>query len=217
MSGALRLTIGDKNLSSWSLRPWLLMKQAAIPFEEETIHLDRSDTRRHLREKAPAGLVPFLTHDRPEGTIKIWDSLAIAEYLAETFPEKRLWPEDAAARAMARSISAEMHSGFSALRTVWPMNFLRVGLSHLTTGGVSRDIARIEAIWTECRTTYGADGPFLFGAFSIADTMYAPVVSRLRTYGPVELGAEAAAYVETIADLPAMGEWGDGALAETGD
>ena len=212
---ALTLTIGDKNLSSWSLRPWFLMTEAQIPFSEETIKLDRSDTRRLLKEKAPAGLVPFLTHATETGETKIWDSLAIAEYLAELFPEKKLWPEDRTARAIARSISAEMHSGFSALRTVWPMNFLREDLRHLTTGGVKRDIDRIESIWTDCRERFGVGGEFLFGQFSIADAMYAPVVSRLRTYGPVDLAPAAAAYVEMIASRPAMNEWRDGALAQS--
>ena len=210
----LTLTIGDKSLSSWSLRPWLLLTQAGIPFAEESIKLDRPDTRRALAEKSPAGLVPFLTH----GDVKIWDSLAIMEYVNELYPENQLWPAEREARAVARAAAAEMHSGFAALRTVWPMNFLREGLAHLTTGGVSRDIKRIDALWTECRTRYGANkdgsGPFLFGAFSIADAMYAPVVSRFITYGPVNLSAESAAYMETIRNAPAFIKWGDGAKAE---
>lgn len=209
----LTLAIGDKALSSWSLRPWFLMKHAGVPFAEENIQLDRPETRKILKEKSPAGLVPYLIH----GEVRIWDSLAIMEYVNELFPEKQLWPVDQAARAVARSAAAEMHSGFSALRTVWPMNFNREGLAHLTTGGVSRDIARIDALWTECRTRFGEGGPFLFGAFSIADAMYAPVVSRFMTYGPISLSPASAAYVEAIRTLPAFSEWGEGAKAEQAD
>jgi len=211
----LTLTIGDKNLSSWSLRPWMLMKQAEIPFTENNIKLDQPETRKILSEISPSGLVPFLTHSTKSGDIQIWDSLAIAEYLNELFPEKQLWPADASARAHARAVSAEMHSSFGAMRTVWPMQFLRDGMQHLTTGGVQRDIDRIEQIWTECRTRFGQDGNFLFGNFTIADAMYAPVVSRFITYGPLDLNADGAAYLEAIRTLPAMKEWGEGAAAET--
>jgi len=206
----LVLTIGDKNLSSWSLRPWILLKHAGIPFTEENIKLDLPETRKILREKSPSGFVPFLNH----GEVSIWDSLAIAEYVNELFPEKQLWPEDQSARAVARSVSAEMHSGFSALRTVWPMLFTREGLKLSTAGGVLRDIDRINEIWTECRERFGKNGAFLFGGFSIADAIYAPVVSRFTTYGPVELSPIASAYAEKIRALPAMKEWGDGALVE---
>lgn len=205
------LTIGDKNLSSWSFRPWFLMKQAGIPFKEENIRLDRPETRAILAEKSPSGLVPFLIH----GDVKIWDSLAIMEYVNELYPQKQLWPEDAGARAFARAVSAEMHSGFAAIRTVWPMHFLRENLQHLTSGGVQKEIDRINAIWTECRSRFGSGGDFLFGQFSIADAMYAPVVSRFATYGPVELSPEAAAYMAHMRSLPAFAEWADGARAET--
>lgn len=211
----LILTIGDKALSSWSFRPWFLLKHAGIPFAEENIQLDRPETRKILAEKAPAGLVPFLTH----GDVKIWDSLAIMEYVNELFPEKRLWPADSEARAIARAVSAEMHSGFSALRTYWPMNFNRENLAHLTSGGVRRDIERIDALWTDCRARFGSNkgedgGPFLFGAFSIADAMYAPVVSRFLTYGPVSVSPEGAAYMQTIRALPAFTRWGEEAKAQ---
>ncbi len=206
----LILTIGDKYLSSWSLRPWFLMRQAGIPFTEENIRLDRPETRKILAEKSPSGLVPFLTH----GDLKIWDSLAIAEYLNDLFPEKQLWPKDPQARAIARCVAAEMHSGFSNLRTVWPMAFTREGLAHVTSGGVQRDLERINHLWTMCRKTYGAGGEFLFGEFSIADAIYAPVVSRMVTYGPVALSPEAAAYRDMIFALPAMKQWGEGARAE---
>ena len=206
----LILTIGDKNLSSWSLRPWVLMTQAQIPFTEENIKLDALYSRKILNEKSPSGLVPFLSH----GDVTVWDSLAIAEYLNDLFPEKNLWPEDRTARAIARSISAEMHSGFSALRTVWPMQFTREGMHHVTSGGVQRDLDRINDLWTRCRKDFGARGDFLFGKFSIADAMYAPVVSRLVTYGPVALSPEAAAYRDMMIALPAMKAWGDGAKKE---
>ena len=210
----LTLTIGDKNLSSWSLRPWVLMTHAGIAFKEENIRLDRPDTRKILSEKSPSGFVPFLTHHRSEGDLKIWDSLAIMEYLSDLFPEKTLWPSDPAARAIARSVSAEMHSGFSTLRALWPMMFTREGLQHLTSGGVSTDVSRINRIWSSCRAQFGGSGDFLFGDFSIADAMYAPVVSRFVTYGPVNLSAPAKTYLDKIWSLPAMKKWGDGARAE---
>ena len=208
------LFIGDKNLSSWSLRPWLLMKAANIPFTERQILLDRPETKAVIHDVSPSGRVPCLM----DGDLAIWDSLAICEYLAEKFAEKALWPRDARARATARAVSAEMHSGFAALRTVWPMNFAREGLRH-TTQGVQDDIARIAEIWENCRRDFGADsknggGPFLFGAFSIADAMYAPVVSRFVTYGPVTLPDAAAKGCDHMWSLPAMREWGDGARAE---
>ncbi len=214
----LTLTIGDKNLSSWSFRPWFLMTQAGIPFTEKNIKLDQPNSRKVLAEKSPSGLVPFLTHKKDGGEIQIWDSLAIAEYLNDLFPEKQLWPQDMAARAFARSISAEMHSGFSAIRNVWPMMFTREGLKHTTSGGVQREIDRIDHLWTEARTRFGAkasdDEGFLFGKFSIADAMYAPVVSRFITYGPVPLNAHADAYVKTICKTRAFIAWGEGAAQE---
>lgn len=208
--GDLTLYIGDKNLSSWSLRPWLVLKQAGIPFTEELIRLGQPSTRTDILERSPTGLVPCLV----DGAIKIWDSLAISEYLAETFPEKQLWPKDRAARAEARAASAEMHSGFSNLRMVWPMFFTREGMRHLQPDAVRKDIARIAEIWTRARERHGAAGPFLFGTFSIADAMYAPVVSRFVTYGPVDLPKAAADWRDMMFALPAMKEWGDGARSE---
>lgn len=208
----LTLYVGDKNLSSWSLRPWLVLKQAGIAFQERVIRLGQPTTRNDILDKSPNGLVPCLV----DGKITVWDSLAIAEYLAESFPEKRLWPADKAARAEARAISAEMHSGFSALRTVWPMNFCREGMRHIRPDAVRKDIERIAAIWTGARTRHGAAGPFLFGDFSIADAMYAPVVSRFVTYGPVDLPPAAAEWRDMMFTLPAMREWGAAAAGETG-
>ena len=206
----LTLFIGDKNLSSWSLRPWLMLKQTGIPFTEKLIPLDKPETKGAILEKSPSGLVPCLV----DGPAVVWDSLAIAEYLAETFPDAGLWPDDRIARAHARSSAAEMHSGFGELRKVWPMNFSRVGMRHLCPTGVRRDVERIAAIWMDARKRFGAGGPFLYGRFSIADAMYAPVISRFMTYGPVDLPAEAAQYRDMMCDLPAMQEWGEAAADE---
>lgn len=206
------LIIGDKNLSSWSLRPWFLMRQAGIPFIEEKIRLRGPDTRERILTHSPSGLVPALK--TPHGTI--WDSLAIAEYLNEQHPDKALWPDDTAARAMARSVSAEMHSGFTALRNVMPMDFVNRVMGTPPGEAVARDIARIVSIWTECRRAYGAGGPFLFGSFSIADAMFAPVVSRFRTYC-VEVEGAAARYIDTVWDQDAIREWETGAAEEVAE
>ncbi len=208
----LTLVIGDKNLSSWSLRPWLLMREAGIPFTERLVRLDRPETKAEIAKYSPSGRVPCLI----DGETAIWDSLSIADYLAEKFPEKALWPLDARSRAVARSVAAEMHSGFGALRGFWPMNFTREGMRHLT-GGVEGDIARIAAIWETCRRDFGAGGPFLFGRFSIADAMYAPVVSRFQTYGPVALPPLAEEWRAMMWALPTMRDWGEGAKAEARD
>ncbi len=214
----LVLTIGDKNLSSWSLRPWLLLRHAGIPFTEESIRLDQPETRKILADISPAGQVPFLKHKIDDQEITVWDTLAISEYINDQFPEKNLWPTDGAARAHARSICAEMHAGFTNLRNLWPMQFVREGMRHLSTGGVQRDVDRINDIWTDARSKFGTksqiDDGFLYGTFSIADAMYAPVVSRLVTYGPVALSPLATAYRDKIQALPAMANWGDGAKAE---
>ncbi len=200
------LVIGDKNTSSWSLRPWLLMKAAGIDFAEVNIRLRQPDTRQQCLAHSPSGKVPVLKHNG----LLIWDSLAIAEYLAELFPEKQLWPADRAARAHARSISAEMHAGFQPLRSHLSMDMLG---SHPGQGhdgeGVAADIARIQEIWHGCRSQ-AVTGPFLFGAFGIADAMYAPVVSRFRTYG-VACDSVCSAYMEAIWSLPAMQSWIAGA------
>ena len=206
----LTLVIGDQNKSSWSLRPWLLMRHAGVDFRTEKVLLDRPDSRAALEAASPSGLVPCLK----TGDLCVWDSLAIAEFIAEKFPEKRLWPSDEAARAHARSSAAEMHSGFSALRTIWPMEFVAEGRGHLTPTDVERDLQRIGSLWTEARQNYGAGGAFLYGAFSVADAMYAPVVSRIKTYGPVALSAPAQAWTDMMWALPAMREWGAGAREE---
>ena len=206
----LTLAIGNKNYSSWSLRPWLVLRQAGIPFEEVRIPLYCPGSDAALAKWSPSGKVPAL-HD---GAVTVWDSLAICETLAERFPEKRLWPVDAAARATARAVSAEMHAGFAALRTHMSMNIRARRPGRGRTPECLADIGRIVAIWTTCRTRYGADGAFLFGDFSIADAMYAQVVLRFQTYG-VALNGAAKSYAETILALPALQDWVADAIAES--
>ena len=207
-----KLVIGNKNLSSWSLRPWLVMTYFNIPFKEQLIRLDVPETRGRIREHSPSGLVPCLIH----GERHVWDSLAICEYLADLYPQKQLWPVEVNARARARAMSAEMHSGFSSLREVWPMEFCKEEAKVWGGPGVRKDISRLQALWTETLDLYGdeQDGPFLFGPFTIADAMFAPVVSRLRTYGPVRVPSRIAEWLDAVWDLAAMRKWGEGAQSE---
>lgn len=204
------LVIGNKAYSSWSLRPWLLMTHAGIEFDEERIALYQTDSRERMQRYSPAGRVPVLV----DGGLTVWDSLAICEYLAEKHPEKRLWPADVQARANARSICAEMHSGFASLRSQMPMNVRARMPGRGKPPEVRADIGRIEAMWYDCRTRYGNQGPFLYGQFSIADAMYAPVATRFHTY-EVALTGAAAEYRDTILGLPALQAWIAGAKAET--
>ncbi|HQR03168.1 MAG: glutathione S-transferase family protein [Proteobacteria bacterium] len=176
------LIIANKNYSSWSMRPWLLMTQFGIPFHEMFIPLFQPDTQARLRAQSPSGRVPCLI----DGDLSVWDSLAICEYLAERHPG--LWPADPADRAVARAVCAEMHSGFTALRSQYGMNIRRRSPRTVTDPALAADIARIEAIWNTCRTRSGAAGPYLFGAFSIADAYYAPVCFRFQTYGVIPQG-----------------------------
>jgi glutathione S-transferase len=210
-----RLIIGNKAWSSWSLRPWLVMKHFDIPFTEVAVRLRQPDSKAHLLAHSPAGKVPALGVDG----LLLWDSLAIIEYLADTHPEKAIWPKDRAARAMARCVSAEMHSGFQALRERCPMDLLAIKPMDTFPEAVENNIRRIVESWKHCRWRYGQSGPFLFGAFSAADAMYAPVCSRFRTYVPdlARFGDDgtAAAYIETIFAMPEMAEWTAGAAAET--
>lgn len=185
------------------------MKHLDLAFEERVLPLDTPEFSRDIGLTSPSKRVPILKH----GALLVWDSLAICEYLAERHPEKRLWPADAAARAHARSVSAEMHSGFGNLRSQMPMNVRRRVAGRARTPEVLADIARIGAIWEECRGRFGATGPFLYGEFSIADAMYAPVVSRFHTYG-VESAGAAAGYAQTILGLPAFRQWVAEANAE---
>jgi glutathione S-transferase len=194
----LKLIIGNKNYSSWSMRPWIAMKVAKIPFEETVISLNAPNFKDVLGPVSGTGKVPTLI----DGDVRVWESLAILEYLAEKFPNARLWPVDSAARALARAISNEMHAGFLPLRRHMPMNLWRPVIKRDLTPEAAANVKRIETMWSDCRTRYGqkADGPFLFGAFGAADAMYAPVVARLHTYVMV---------------LPAWQEWYAAALKET--
>jgi glutathione S-transferase len=203
------LVVGNKNYSSWSLRGFLAVRGAGVSFDEVLVRLSEPGSKRELLKHSPAGKVPTLKH----GERMIWDSLAIIEYLAEIRPGAGLWPADAAARAHARSITAEMHSGFQALRAHMPMN-LRKSLPGKGRGrDVAEDIERVCAIWRGCRTRFGADGPFLFGRFSAADAMYTPVATRFRTYG-VELDDPCQAYVDAVLIRPDYLAWHAAALEE---
>lgn len=205
----LVLVIADKRLSSWSLRPWLLLKAIGVPFREVSVRLDRPDTAAAIAPHSPSGRVPVLK----AGPLAIWDSLAIAEYLAERFPEAGLWPADAGQRALARAVSAEMHSGFAELRRDFAMDLKRPPGRRVPQGKAAAQVARIAGVWSGLREPAPAGGPFLFGRFSIADAMYAPVAFRFDTYR-VDLPPAAAAYRDTLLGLPAMREWWQAAQAE---
>jgi glutathione S-transferase len=204
----LRLILGNKAYSSWSLRPWLAMRHCGIPFEEMVIPLYEPGSPEKTKTFSPTGKVPCLI----DGAITVWDSLAILEYLAETVPEAGLWPSDKAARAEARAVSAEMHSGFMAVRQAMPMN-VRKDLpgkgwpeAPEERAKVEAEVARIDAIWSGLRSRYADQGPFLFGQFTAADAMFAPVASRFRTYH-IPLSATAQAYADALWALPEIAEW----------
>jgi glutathione S-transferase len=206
---SLELYIGNKNYSSWSLRPWLLLKHLGIPFTEHMVSVAGRDYNAALRPISANAKVPCLHVDG----FQVWESIAIAEYLAEQHPN--LWPADAKARARARSISAEMHAGFTHLRKAMPMNLKLRLKGKPADESVQRDIDRIVEIWTEARTRFATlDGPYLFGAFSVADAMYAPIACRFQIYN-VPLPAEAKTYSDTLLAHPAMQEWYAAALKET--
>jgi glutathione S-transferase len=206
---ALRLIIGNKNYSSWSFRPWIALKATGIPFEEEVLPLETPEFRKRLDAVSGTGKVPTLI----DGDIRVWESLAVLEYLAEKFPDKKLWPADAAARAQARAISSEMHAGFVPLRSACPMNMWRPVLKRDLGADVKANIARIDSMWSDCRNRYGQGGAFLFGPFGAADAMYAPVVSRFHTYG-IDVSAPARAYMDAVMALPAWAEWYAAAVKE---
>jgi glutathione S-transferase len=208
----LKLVIGNKNYSSWSMRPWLALRAGNIAFEEIFIPLytDNPADKERILSYTRSGKVPCLI----DGDVKVWDSLSIMEYVAERFPEAKLWPEDRAARAHARSISAEMHSGFMALRNECGMNLHRPIRSVALSADARANVARIEQIWSECRARYGKLGPFLFGAFGATDAMFAPVVHRFRTYA-IDVGPAAKTYMEAMMAHPAFAEWTKAGLAET--
>jgi glutathione S-transferase len=201
------LTISSKNYSSWSLRGWLLCRMAGLDFEEKRVDLDDPEQRQELLLLSPSVLVPRLSH----GEVTVWDTLAIAEYLAETFPKAGLLPADRVARAHCRAVSGEMHSGFHNLRSALPMNLKARHEAFKIFSGARPDVERIRTIWGECLSTYG--GPYLFGDMSIADAMYAPVCTRFRTYA-IDLDPALSAYCQQIFAWPLMQEWTDGATEE---
>ena len=215
MATGYTLVIGDKNLSSWSLRPWLALKQCGIPFAEERVRLKQAGSKAEILRHTLAGKVPAL---KTQWGV-VWDSLAILEFLAERHPECALWPHRSEARVVARSVAAEMHAGFATLREEMSMDLLARLPPPSIEDMLETDIRRIVAIWKDTRARFGTGRPFLFGAFSNADAMYAPVATRFRTYG-VDLArygddGTASAYAETLLALPAMAEWTKGAVAET--
>jgi glutathione S-transferase len=208
----MKLVIGNKNYSSWSLRPWIAMKALGIAFEEIVIPfgepIGNPEFKAKLAPYTPAGKVPVLV----DGAIRVWETLAILEYLAERFPAVQLWPADVQARAEARVLASEMHAGFSALRGECPMNIRRPIKARAISAAAQADVARIETMWQEARARHG--GPFLFGKFSAADAMYAPVVTRLNTYG-ISVSRDTRAYMDAVMALPAFAEWRTAAVAET--
>jgi glutathione S-transferase len=203
----LQLIIGNKNYSSWSLRPWLAMKVAGIAFDEVLISLDAPDFKAQVTARSCAGKVPVLI----DGDTHVWESLAILEHLAERFPA--LWPADQCARAHARAIAAEMHAGFVPLRRQLPMNIRRPVKERTLDDEAASDVSRIGAIWNECRAKFAGGGPFLYGAFCAADAMYAPVVWRFHTYA-VKVSAPARAYMDAVMALPASQQWREAARRE---
>ena len=206
---SLRLIIGNTNYSSWSLRPWIAMKAAGIAFEDTVISLDAPDFKAQITALSGAGKVPVLL----DGDVRVWESLAIIEYVAEKFPAAGLWPAQENARAHARAVAAEMHAGFLPLRRHLPMNVRRPVKPRPLHDGARADVARIETIWNECRARFGGGGPFLYGCFSAADSMYAPVVWRFHTYA-VDVSAATRAYMDAVLGLPASREWYETARRE---
>jgi glutathione S-transferase len=202
------LVIANKCYSSWSMRPWLLLKQLGIAFDEITVPLDLPDTKARVLKHSPAGKVPILI----DGDVTVWETIAIMEYVGEAYGAP-VWPADRKARAMARSIAAEMHSGFSALRSACPMNLGKKFAQKDRGEAVARDVARFSEIVRQAREQFGAGDPFLFGAFSAADAMYAPLVTRLDTYS-IALDATTRAYADAILVLPAFQEWRSAAMEE---
>ncbi len=207
---SLTLVIGNKNYSSWSMRPWIALKAAGIPFEEALIPLDQPDTKERIQRHSKAGKVPVLI----DGDATVWESLSILEHLAERFPKAGLWPADKAARAHARSVAAEMHSGFAPLRSLCPMNLWRPVEKLRLTPEALKDAERIAQIWRAARERYGKEGDFLYGAFTAADAMFAPMATRFRTYD-IPCDEVCRAYIAAIHTHPAFQAWREEALKET--
>ena len=206
---ALALIIGNKNYSSWSFRPWIAMKVAGIAFDEKVIPLYEPGSREQILQYSPAGKVPVLV----DGDQRIWESLAILEYLAERFPKQNLCPEDPRARAQARFVATDMHAVIQPLRKSCPMNMWLPVKPRPQPEEVMANVRRIEFLWADCRARFGQKGPFLFGAFGVADAMYAPVVARLHSYG-LKVGEGARNYMDAVMALPAWAEWRTAALKE---
>ncbi|MDD1633052.1 MAG: glutathione S-transferase family protein, partial [Methylococcaceae bacterium] len=207
---ALELVVANRNYSSWSMRPWVLLREAGIPFEEVALKFNDEGRIPGVERYSPSGQVPVLLVDGES----VWDSLAIFETVAELYPEKRLWPGDERARRLARSICAEMHAGFRPLRGAMPMNIRASHPGKGMSAAVQKDIDRIAAIWRDCRARFGTGGKMLFGAFGAADAMFAPVVTRFATYA-VALPPDARAYADAILGLAAVREWSEAARRET--
>lgn len=205
----LRLVIANKLYSSWSLRPWMVLNAFGIPFEETVIPLRRPETSAAIQKFSPSGKVPALI----DGDITVWESLAIIEYLAERFPASAIWPGEKGARAEARAVSNEMHGGFMALRQALPMNLSKRFMTPVLNDDVKANIARIETLWREMRVDHGGPGPYLFGAFTAADAMFAPVATRLDTY-QVPVAKDTRAYIDALLAHPAFAKWKREALAE---
>jgi len=205
----LRLIVGNMNYSTWSMRPWMVLKEFGIPFEETFIPLYRDDSKARLLAHSPAGKAPSLEHDG----LCVWDSQAIIEYLADLFPDLAIWPRERAARATARSLSCEMHSGFVTMRNECPMNFRRPRRAVELGEKLLGDVTRIDAAWSEARERFGGGGAFLFGDFCAADAVFAPVVARFETY-ELPVSTTGRAYMEAIKALPSWREWRERALAE---
>ena len=206
----LHLVIGNKNYSSWSMRPWIAMKVAGIPFDETVLPLFEPETKARMAKISGTGKVPTLI----DGDAHVWESLAILEHLAEKFPQAGLWPADNSARGHARAIASEMHAGFQPLRTELPMNMARPVMTRHLTSEAAANVKRIDAMWSDCRARFGKGGAFLFGKFGAADAMYAPMVSRFHTYA-FDLSAPARAYIDAVMALPAWKEWEAAAVKET--
>ena len=209
--GELTIVIGNKNYSSWSMRAWLALKAAGLSFREIHVGLHQDDARRQIMAHSPSGKVPVLR----DGALLVWESLAICEHAAELRPDAPLWPRDAAARALARSIATEMHAGFKRMRDNMPMDLLRDRRGESRADLVRDELDRVQAIWSGARAAFGGAGKFLFGEFGIADAMFAPVVTRFRTYG-VEPDRSCAPYLNAVLEWPAFKEWEAGAAAESG-
>jgi glutathione S-transferase len=219
--GELTIVIGNKTYSSWSMRPWLALKKTGRAFREENIPLRQAETKGRILGHSGAGLVPVLKYELKHGAVTVWESLAICEYLADAFPDAELWPADIRARAHARSASSEIHAGFARLRENMPMDVTHDRHRESRADLVQDEIARIAQIWSEARRNFGSKGSgnktggdFLYGAFTAADAMFAPVVTRFRTYG-VRLDEVCTRYMDAVLEWPGFKEWEAGALAET--